>query len=99
MHAHFEKRKFRIQSVVILLKNGCSVRHIFCTIFVPLFIAKVLEKHIGSSSYLILAFFKENSHSHEKFTKRLFQIFQTDIFQNPHFCLRTEKSTKFINKS
>ena len=32
--------------MVILLKNGCFVRHMFCTIFVPLSVAKILGKYI-----------------------------------------------------
>ena len=51
--------------MVILLKNGCSVRDMFCTIFVPLSVAKALEKHVGSSSFSIGLF-------HEKFTERLY---------------------------
>ena len=57
--------------MVTFLKNGCSVRHIFCTIFVPLSVVKVLGKHVRGSSYLALVFFKENSYSHGKFTERL----------------------------
>ena len=44
----------------------------FSTIFMPLPVAKVFEKHVRSSSYLVLDFFKENLHSHAKFTERLF---------------------------
>ena len=41
-------RKFHNQSVVI------SIRHIFCTIFLPLSMAKVLEKHVRRSLNLVL---------------------------------------------
>ena len=53
VHTDFEKRKVHKQPVVILLKNNCSVRHMFCTILVSLSVAKILEKHIRSSSYLV----------------------------------------------
>ena len=46
------EEKFRKQPVVVLLKNDCSIRHIFCSIIVPLFEAKILEKHFRSSSFL-----------------------------------------------
>ena len=62
MHIYLEKRKVPQVSVLILRKNGCSVRHMFCSIFVPFSVAKVLEKHVESSSYLLLVFFKENVH-------------------------------------
>ena len=45
MHTNFEK--FHKQSVLSLLKNGCSV-----TIFIALFVENFLE-HIRSSSYLL----------------------------------------------
>ena len=65
------EKKFHKQSVVILLKNGCSVRYMFCTIFVPLSVAKALKNTFGVV-HLVLFFFKENSHSHGKFPERLF---------------------------
>ena len=37
------KERFHKQSAVILLKNGCSVRHMFCTTFIRFSVAKVLE--------------------------------------------------------
>ena len=84
------KEKFHKQSVVILLKNGCSVKHIFCTIFVPLSVAKVTGKHVRSSSYLVLVFLKKNSHSHGKSTERLFllkllynKFFELIFFRTP----------------
>ena len=84
------KEKFHKQSVVILLKNGCSVKHIFCTIFVPLSVAKVIGKHVRSSSYLVLVFLKKNSHSHGKSTERLFllkllynKFFELIFFRTP----------------
>ena len=68
------QEKFHIQSVVILFKNVCSVRHLFCTIFAPLYVAKVLKKHVGSSWYLALVFFMKNAHSYEIFTELLLQL-------------------------
>ena len=38
------KERFHLYLVVILLKNGSSIRHMFCKIFVPLFMTKALEK-------------------------------------------------------
>ena len=54
----------------------------FCTIFSPLSVAKVLGKHVRSSSYL-LVFFKENSHSRGKLTEGLFllQLLYTKFFE------------------
>ena len=46
----------------------------FFTICVSLSVTKILEKHVQSSSYLLWVFFKENSHSHGKFTERLFLL-------------------------
>ena len=62
------------KKILFLLKNSCFVRHMFRTTFVPLSAAKVLKKHVRYSSYLVLVFFKENSHSHGKFTERLFLL-------------------------
>ena len=80
------KEKFHKQSVVILLKNGCSVTYMFSAIFIPLSTTKVLEKHVRSSSYLVLVFFKENSYSHGKSTKWVFllQLLYTK-FSNRYF--------------
>ena len=47
------KEKFHKQPVVILFKNDCSVRHMFCTIFVSLSVAKIFENPVWSSSYLL----------------------------------------------
>ena len=76
--------------MLILLKNGCSVRKMFCTIFAPLFVAKVVEKHVRSSSNLVLVFFKENLHSHGESTERLFllkllytKFFESILFRTP----------------
>ena len=44
------KEKFHKQRVVILFKNDCSVRHMFCTTFVSLSVAKNLAKHVQSRS-------------------------------------------------
>ena len=46
------KEKFQKQPVVILLKNGCSVRHMSYSICASLSVAKILEKHVQSSSCL-----------------------------------------------
>ena len=65
MHASFEERKVPQTLSGNFAQNGSSVRHMFCTIFVPLSAAKAHEKHVRSSSFLVLfLFFKENSHSH-----------------------------------
>ena len=58
----------------------------FCTIFVPLYKAKILKKHVRSSSFLVQVFFRENSYSHEKLKAIasiviLHEFFRTDIFQ------------------
>ena len=77
------KEMFHKQPVVIWIKNDCRVRHKLCTIFVYLSVAKMLEEHVRSSSYLLQVFFKENSHSHGKFTERLFllQFLHTKTFE------------------
>ena len=54
IHTNFEKRKVPLELVVILLKNGCSVRHMFCTIFVSFSLKKVLDKHVRSSLYFVV---------------------------------------------
>lgn len=99
------KGKFYKQSVVILFKNGCSVTHMFYKITVPLSVAKAIQKHIGSSLYLAFVYFNKISHSHGKFTERLFPVqllctkfFRGDIFQNSYFYLVIKK-TKFINEN
>ena len=83
------EENFHKQSVVILLKTGCSWRHIL-RIFVPLSVAKILKKHVRSISYLVLVFLKENSHSHGEFTELLFlmqlrytKFFETIFFRTP----------------
>ena len=82
MHTNFEKKKFHKQSVVILLKNGCSVRQMSCTISLRLFLAKALEKHVRSSSFST-SLFQRKLHSHGKFTERLFllQLLYTKFFK------------------
>ena len=52
MHTNFEKKTVRKQPMVILC-NDCSVRHMFCKIFVSSSVVKILEKHVRSSSYLV----------------------------------------------
>ena len=51
---------------------------LFCKAYVlyniSLSVAKILEKHIWSSSCLLYVFFRENSHSRGKFTKQLFLL-------------------------
>ena len=37
--------------------------------------AKVLEKYVGSSLYLVVTFLKENSHLYGKFSERLFLLY------------------------
>ena len=51
VHTNLEKRKAIKQPVVMLFKNDCSVRHMFCRVFISLSVAKILEKHVRSSSY------------------------------------------------
>ena len=51
VHTDLEKRKVIKQPVVMLFKNDCSVRHMFCRVFVSLSLAKILEKHVRSSLY------------------------------------------------
>ena len=58
-HTNLQEKKFHKQSVEILLKNGCSVRDMFCTIFNPSSMVKVFGKHVRNSSYLVLVFFKK----------------------------------------
>ena len=53
VHTNLEKRKFNKQPAAILFRNDCSVRHMFCTIYVSLSVAKILVKHVRSSSYLL----------------------------------------------
>ena len=53
VHTNLKKRKFNKQPVAILFRNDCSVRHMFCRIYVSLSMAKILEKHVRSSSYLL----------------------------------------------
>ena len=87
MYTNFEKRKVPQTVSGNIPQNSCSVRHTFCTIFVLLSVAKVLEKHFRSSSYLVLIFFKENSHSRGKFTKRQFllQLLYTKFIESIFF--------------
>ena len=58
--------------MVTLFKTDCSVRHIFCKIFVSLPVAKILAKHVRNSSYSQV-FFEENSHSHGSVLNRYFE--------------------------
>ena len=107
MHANFEKRKVPQTLSGNFAQSGSSVRHMFCTIFVPLSVAKALEKHVRSSSFLILFFFqgKRTFTQHSKFTERLFLLqllytkFFEPIFSELLILVVIEKSTKFINKN
>ena len=54
---------------MVALSDIPSVQYLFLYL-----LPKFLKKHIRSSSYLVLVFSKENSHSHEKFTKQLFLL-------------------------
>ena len=73
--------------MVVLLKNGCSVRHTCSTIFGSLSVAKIFEKQVRSSSYLAQFFFKENPHLYGKFIERLFllQVLYTKLFERIFF--------------
>ena len=53
VHTNFEKRKVPQAASGNFVQNACSVRHMFCTIFVSLSVAKILENHVRSSSYLL----------------------------------------------
>ena len=44
------KKKFHKLLVVVLLKIGCFVKHMLCTIFAQLSLAKTLEKHLLSKA-------------------------------------------------
>ena len=107
MHANFEKRKVPRTLSGNFAQSGSSVRHMFCTIFVPLSVAKALEKLVRSSSFLILFFFqgKRTFTQHSKFTERLFLLqllytkFFEPIFSELLILMVIEKSTKFINKN
>ena len=96
-----KKETFHKQPVGFLFKNNCSVRHMFCTIFVSLSVAKILEKYVKSSSYLEGKF---------TLTWKIYwtaicisvpwhKFFLTDIFKNSYLYLVKEKSTKFINEN
>ena len=107
MHINFEKKKFHKKSAVILLKNGCSVRHMFCAIFVPLSVAKVLAKYVQSNSFGIGLFQRKFTFTCKIYWTTisiiitLHQIFRSDIFdnfQNSYFWL-VIKSTKFIKEN
>ena len=52
------QKKFHKQPVVVLLKNFCSIRHMFCTIFIPLSVAKSFEKHVRSGSFIAKGLFQ-----------------------------------------
>ena len=57
MHTNFEKKKFHKQSVVILLKNGCSV----CRVqYLFVYLWPKLLKNTFEALHLVLVFFKEN---------------------------------------
>ena len=42
---NWKANAYKVQEMV-LVKNDCSVKHMFYTIFVPLSIAKILENHL-----------------------------------------------------
>ena len=88
------KRKEKFHKLKILLRYCYSVRPKFCIIFDPLSVAKVLEKHVRSSSYLVLVFFKENSNL--LYTYFFYNYFTSNY---TYFWLVIEKSTNFINKN
>ena len=72
MHTNFEERKIpQAGSGNFVQKSFFCKTYILHNIF-SLSVANILEKHVGSSSYLVQVFFKGNSHSHGKFTERLF---------------------------
>ena len=80
MHTNIEKRSVPQAASCNLFKNDCSVR-LFSTTFVSLSVTEFLKKHVRSSSYLLQFFFKENSHSHGKFSEWLLLLqFYSIIF-------------------
>ena len=69
MHTHFKKRKVPQAISVNFAKKWLYILYNICS-----FIRQILEKGVRNNSHLVLVFFKENSHSHRKFTKGLFLI-------------------------
>ena len=93
------KEKLRKQPMVILC-NGCSARHMFCTIFVSSSGAKILEKQVRSSSYQALFFFKENLCSHGKLLKLLEIACWKLCLYRQLFCIRqTSQLSQFYRVS
>ena len=84
MHRKFKKRKVPQAISGRYIQSWLLCKTYFCSIFVPLSVAKIPEKHLRSSSFLVEAFLKENSHSPGKFTKRLYSRF-TCNFYNRYF--------------
>ena len=80
------KEKFHKQPVITLFRNDFSVRYMFCTIFVSLSAAKILEKHVRSSSYLLLVFFKKTHiHMENLLNSYFYYSFFISNFLNRYF--------------
>ena len=86
MHTNFQKRK-----VPQAVSGNFAQKWLFCNIYVlcniySFIYGKSPWKHVRSSSYLVLVFFKENSYSHGKSTKWVFllQLLYTK-FSNRYF--------------
>ena len=67
-----------------IFKNGCSVSHVFCIMFVLSSVAIIRVKHLCSCSFLVETFLKENSYLPGEFTERLYSYF-TSNFSNRYF--------------
>ena len=62
------KEKFDKQPVVIFFKNNCSVQYVF------LYLQPNFWKSTFEVVHITIGLSKENSHSHGKFTERLFLL-------------------------
>ena len=101
------EQKFHKQSVVALLKNGYSLRHVFYSVFAPLSVTKILEKHLrsslffkklgteGTQSYLKWIPFRSFYHT-VIFISYFTPNIRTNIFQNSSLI---GKSIKFMNEN
>ena len=93
MHTNFEKRKVQQAASGNFVQKWLFCKtYVLYNMTVSLSVAKILDKHFRSSSYLLQAIFKEKIHSHGKFTERLFLLpfryikFFEQIFLRIHTC-------------
>ena len=103
MYTNFKKKRFHKQPVVVLFENGCSVRYMFCTIFTPLSVEKILANLIRSSSYLIKVFSSKISVHMENLLNGFFCYSSfTRIFLRKYFsklvCLAGEREINRISQ-